>query len=470
MKRIMLALVTLLAGAGFANADVPPGVGIHAPILSVARPPRFEHFHGGVSFGAFYDTLSPYGDWVYVGSYGRVWRPSAEVVGAGFRPYGTGGHWIYTDYGWSWESDWDWGWAPFHYGRWLLDSVYGWVWVPGDTWGPAWVDWRFGGGYVGWAPLAPVGLTVSYEAYSPWWVFVESPHFCDYGVYRHAIPYNRVVTTAWPVTQPYRQTIAYGRGHFYAGPPATHIATAVGVPIAPVHVAAPRPGVITAVQPHVTANPNVARAVGPSPYHAIASGRVAPAPQMAMPARPVAQPIAPTRPAPQAIAPARPVAQPIAPARPVAQPIAPARPVAQPIAPARPAPPAIAARPAPQVITPARPVAPAPVRAQPIAPARPQPMMPAQPRAYPAAAPRAQPMMPPRPYVAPAPARPAPQQSYRAPAPSSHAAPAASSHAAPAPSYHAAPAPSYHAAPAPSYHAAPAPRSNPAVAHPDRRR
>ena len=34
-----------------------------------------------------------------------------------------------------------------------LDS-YGWVWVPGYEWGPAWVSWRTGGDYVGWAPLA----------------------------------------------------------------------------------------------------------------------------------------------------------------------------------------------------------------------------------------------------------------------------------------------------------------------------
>jgi hypothetical protein len=30
-----------------------------------------------------------------------------------------------------------------------------WVWVPGYEWGPAWVSWRTGGNYVGWAPLPP---------------------------------------------------------------------------------------------------------------------------------------------------------------------------------------------------------------------------------------------------------------------------------------------------------------------------
>jgi hypothetical protein len=29
------------------------------------------------------------------------------------------------------------------------------VWVPGRDWGPAWVSWRTGGDYVGWAPLPP---------------------------------------------------------------------------------------------------------------------------------------------------------------------------------------------------------------------------------------------------------------------------------------------------------------------------
>ncbi|HEX4138962.1 MAG TPA: DUF6600 domain-containing protein, partial [Candidatus Methylacidiphilales bacterium] len=32
------------------------------------------------------------------------------------------------------------------------------VWVPGYTWAPAWVSWRYGDGYVGWAPLPPDSL------------------------------------------------------------------------------------------------------------------------------------------------------------------------------------------------------------------------------------------------------------------------------------------------------------------------
>ena len=75
---------------------------------------------------------------------------------ADFRPYNTGGHWVWTDeYGWMWASEYAWGWAPFHYGRWVFDDYYGWMWVPGYEWSPAWVEWRTGGDYFGWAPLGP---------------------------------------------------------------------------------------------------------------------------------------------------------------------------------------------------------------------------------------------------------------------------------------------------------------------------
>jgi hypothetical protein len=104
----------------------------------------------------FHQRLSRYGRWGRHARYGEVWRPR---VAAGWRPYTTG-HWVYTDYGWTWAADEPWGWAPFHYGRWYHESGLGWGWVPGNVWAPAWVDWRNGGGYVGWAALPPeVGFT-----------------------------------------------------------------------------------------------------------------------------------------------------------------------------------------------------------------------------------------------------------------------------------------------------------------------
>ena len=105
-----------------------------------------------VSYEPFYDDLSPHGTWTTYDDYGYVWIPRAE---AGFQPYSTNGHWVMTDYGWTWASDYSWGWAAFHYGRWTYAPRYGWMWIPGRTWGPAWVSWRQSNDYYGWAPLGP---------------------------------------------------------------------------------------------------------------------------------------------------------------------------------------------------------------------------------------------------------------------------------------------------------------------------
>ncbi len=105
-----------------------------------------------ITFDYFYQKLSPYGEWIEVSPYGWVWSPTG--VEPGWRPY-TDGSWTYTDYGWTFVSDDDWGWAVYHYGRWVNDAEYGWIWIPGTVWGPAWVAWRYGDDFIGWAPLPP---------------------------------------------------------------------------------------------------------------------------------------------------------------------------------------------------------------------------------------------------------------------------------------------------------------------------
>jgi hypothetical protein len=101
----------------------------------------------------FYGDLSPYGQWVDLEGYGWCWQPSLVATNPGWQPYCDDGHWVYTDAGWFWQSDYDWGWAPFHYGRWLRHDHAGWVWFPDRLWGPAWVTWRTGPNECGWAPL-----------------------------------------------------------------------------------------------------------------------------------------------------------------------------------------------------------------------------------------------------------------------------------------------------------------------------
>jgi hypothetical protein len=146
---------------------------------SVSLPQRTDA--GGVSFGIFYSSLSPHGEWISVDHDVYAWRPGR--VAAGWRPY-VHGYWAWSDYGWYWVSDEPWAWAAYHYGRWYYDDYYGWVWIPGYEWAPAWVEWRYGGDYLGWAPLGPYavfsarfGIYYTRHWVTPvhWWSFVD----CD---------------------------------------------------------------------------------------------------------------------------------------------------------------------------------------------------------------------------------------------------------------------------------------------------
>jgi hypothetical protein len=105
----------------------------------------------------------------------------------------------------------DWGWAPFHYGRWFLHDDYGWLWVPGTEWAPAWVDWRHGDGWVGWAPLPPhvplhrddIGLViVERKRYIPItsYCFVEERYLLEPRIVRYITPPRRNHTLI-PVTR-----------------------------------------------------------------------------------------------------------------------------------------------------------------------------------------------------------------------------------------------------------------------------
>jgi hypothetical protein len=155
---------------------------------------------------SFYEVLSPYGDWLVIEGYGSVWRPHAWVVGADFYPYVTAGHWEYTVYGWSWVSSWPWGWVPFHHGRWLLTEEWGWVWIPGDIWAPAWVEWRIGGGFIGWVPLGPPGVLLHWPWYAPRWCWVHAHNFHRHDLHHHRIVHPRAEDDARhstrPVTEP----------------------------------------------------------------------------------------------------------------------------------------------------------------------------------------------------------------------------------------------------------------------------
>ena len=180
--RMMLAMVWAMTAA-LASASCTTTTVVHEP---APPPPPLPVFH---------DDLAPHGDWWWNETYGWVWSPDVSVA---WRPY-TVGHWVWTDdAGWLWVSHEPYGAIVFHYGRWVWIDDAGWVWIPGRVWAPAWVVWRTGPGFIGWAPLGPgavwvpgrgfvvADVTVGVTAWG--WVFVEEPAFMS----------PDVVVVVWP--------------------------------------------------------------------------------------------------------------------------------------------------------------------------------------------------------------------------------------------------------------------------------
>lgn len=176
------------------------------PVTSVpeAPPPGSD-----INLSYFQTQLAPYGSWVDVPGYGTCWVPAIQQTVPDWRPYLNGGHWVYTDDGWSWQSDYPWGEYTFHYGRWLRDPRLGWAWVPGYHWGPAWVCWRNAEaeGYCGWAPLPPgarfeagvglmwdgrVAVDADFGLAPDMFVFIPFDHFWAHDYLAFRAPFGRV--------------------------------------------------------------------------------------------------------------------------------------------------------------------------------------------------------------------------------------------------------------------------------------
>jgi hypothetical protein len=143
-------------------------------------------------------ALDAFGRWVPHQRWGEVWIPARRA--ANWQPYRTG-RWVYTDeWGWYWVAaadEADWGWVTYHYGRWAFDRELGWVWIPGDEWAPAWVVWRHGGQYAGWAPLPPDDMVDVYWDDPQVWMFVQLR--------------NLIAPLVWTVLLPQAQRTIYIR-------------------------------------------------------------------------------------------------------------------------------------------------------------------------------------------------------------------------------------------------------------------
>ncbi len=206
----LLLLLAVMGGTTACLAVVETTPPTSRPARAQARP--------GVAV-AFHEGLSPYGTWLQTTTYGWAWSPDRGIVGADFMPYVSGGSWLLTDVGWMWMSTWDWGWAPFHYGRWYWDARHGWLWVPDTLWAPAWVDWRWGHDYVGWAPLPPRRPHVEVHDHSSYWVFARAGDLTAPSISPVLVPAHEAHGAA-VVTKPLRVEVTHDGRSWYAGPPA----------------------------------------------------------------------------------------------------------------------------------------------------------------------------------------------------------------------------------------------------------
>jgi len=153
------------------------------------RPASAADAEAEIDISVFYRALAPHGEWIEIQPYGWAWVP--DNVDYDWRPY-TVGQWAWVEpYGWTWISEEPWGWATYHYGRWTYHDDYGWAWVPGTTWAPAWVAFRYGDPWVGWAPLPPgpswrfdaavdtAGLNADVSIGTHAWTFVPVRYFAE---------------------------------------------------------------------------------------------------------------------------------------------------------------------------------------------------------------------------------------------------------------------------------------------------
>jgi hypothetical protein len=196
-------------GAGVGATSVGAGLlslglaaGVMTPLAGLLAPTEAVAQERDADYSQFYDQLEQYGRWKEHPEYGYVWLPDADD--GTWRPY-TKGHWVNTEeHGWYWNSEEPWGWATYHYGRWIRDEEDGWIWIPGREWAPAWVAWREGDDYVGWAPLPPEAswepgrgemrfASSYYESprFEPFWIFCRPMHMVEPGMHRYIVPRSR---------------------------------------------------------------------------------------------------------------------------------------------------------------------------------------------------------------------------------------------------------------------------------------
>ena len=189
----------LLASAMLALCALAPLAGLTGPAQAAPaatiqpQPPTLDEFKA---------TLSKFGQFIYSERYGNVWQPTS--LPTGWHPY-PACHWVYDrSYGWTYDDATAWGKIVHHYGRWAHDDQAGWVWIPGTEWAPAWVIWRSGGDWTGWAPTPPSSdqqeITLASFNADKQWTFMETAKLANRCEAEPAAAPATAFTASAPVT------------------------------------------------------------------------------------------------------------------------------------------------------------------------------------------------------------------------------------------------------------------------------
>jgi len=234
------------------SASQPVEVGQNVDV-NAAEPPDTYSDTDPSALTDFQSALAPYGAWSDDSTYGTVWQPDPNVVGADFQPYVTAGHWDYYNDDYVWASDYDWGWAPFHYGRWAWIAGRGWCWIPGRRYAGAWVSWRVGApgyGYIGWGPLAPTwgwrnGSVFALNAPRVPYAFCDTHSFFDHDLHGHMVRGNEL-TVVGGSTRPWNEGRTPANPTVGGAPPPSRLG--VVPPPSSIHAATPgTPGLARAL-------------------------------------------------------------------------------------------------------------------------------------------------------------------------------------------------------------------------------
>jgi hypothetical protein len=138
----------------------------------------------------------------------------------------------------------------------MQDMSYGWMWVPGYEWAPAWVSWRGGSDYYGWAPLGPgmsANISVGSIPYNNW-AFVPSRYISSSRLNNYYVNPSRNVTIINNTTIINNNTVINNgnrtRPAYNPGPPVREVEQTTGSRIRQYNLAqASKPGA-----PQVTNN------------------------------------------------------------------------------------------------------------------------------------------------------------------------------------------------------------------------